>query len=472
MALEDTIRNMLTEKADSKADSAKINKQIASLQTKLKTAAGDEAKKLKDKIKLLRKQLKESYEEVSEAEGDGSGDYVADGKRILDSNGDEIHVANSEEEAAAIVAKLNSDEEESLKEAEDKEEEGEEEDTEEKPAEEGEADGEAFDFDFEDEVPEGEGEGTEGEEGAGEEGETEGEGEGTEGEEGEDIPEEDRVTVVVVSPDHETEEEGEENEDEKEAKSPEIKPQQNNESVIEKLLTGETLSEDFKERTRVIFETALNEKLDAHKQLVESQIKQKYSKKLKTIKEQYDQRLTEEISGLEDKLVERIDSFLNFEVDQWVQENRVALVSNMRAELTEEFIDGLKGLFKEHYIDVPEEKFDLIGAQEETIQQLETKLEESVAGYSKVAKENKELKRKIIFAEAASGLTETQKIRFEKLTEKVDFDGEKNFANKIQIIKESYFGKKQEEQVKDEPKKVVSESRQESIVDIYARLIK
>lgn len=461
MALEDTIRNMLTEKADPKADAAKINKQITSLQTKLKNAAGDEAKKLRDKIKVLRKQLKESYEEVSEAEGDGSGDYVADGKRVLDSNGDEIHVANSEEEAVAIVSKLNSDEEESLKEAETKEGEEEEEqegEDAEKPAE---GDEDAFNFDFEDEVPEGETEPTEPEA----EGETEQESpEGSD----EDISDEDRVTVVVVSPDHETEDE------EDEIKSPDLKSQQTESvNVIEKLLTGETLSEDFKERTRVIFETALNEKLDAHKQLVESQIKQKYSKKLKTIKEQYDQRLTEEISGLEEKLVERIDSFLNYEVDQWVNENRVALVSNMRAELTEEFIDGLKGLFKEHYIDVPEEKFDLIGAQEETIQTLETKLEESVNGYSKVAKENKDLKRKIIFAEAASGLTETQKIRFEKLTEKVDFDGEKNFANKIQIIKESYFGKKQtEEQVKDESKKVVSEGRQESVVDLYARLIK
>lgn len=468
MALEYTIRNMLNEKADPKADTTKLNKQITTLQGKLKTASEAEAKKIKDKIKALRKKLRESYEEpeVNEAENDGSGDYVADGNRVLDSNGDEIHVANSEEEAAAIVAKLNSDEDETIKEAET--EDGEEEEGEDKPTEK--SDGE-FDFDFEDEVPEGEETEAEAHEGE------------VEGEE-EDIPEEDRVTVVVVSPEHETEGEEEEDEEGKEevneadsdpASNRLFKKKSQTESVnvIEKLLTGETLSEDFKERTRVIFETALNEKLDAHKQLVESQIKQKYSKKLKTIKEKYDQRLTEEISGLEEKLVERIDSFLNFEVDQWVQENRVALVSNMRAELTEEFIDGLRGLFKEHYIDVPEEKFDLIGAQEDTIQKLETKLEESVAGYSKVAKENKDLKRKILVAEAANGLTETQKIRFEKLTEKVEFEGDKNFSNKIQIIKESYFGKKlQEEPVKEEIKKVIPESRQESVVDLYARLIK
>lgn len=240
--------------------------------------------------------------------------------------------------------------------------------------------------------------------------------------------------------------------------------------VIESLLSGETLSEDFKEKTRVIFEAALNEKLEQHKKLVEDRVKAKYSVKLKTIREEYDQKLSKQISIVEDTIVEKIDSFLNYEVDQWVNENKVALVGNLRAELTEEFIDGLKGLFKEHYIDVPDEKFDLIGAQEETIQTLETKLEESVKGYSDLAKENKELKRKMIIAEASQGLTETQKLRFEKLTEKVDFESEKTFQGKLEIIKESFFGKKADKEVLTEEKK--EEEKQLSTVDIYAKMLK
>lgn len=466
MALEDTIRQMLQEGKKPAVDKDKVKAELKAAQEQIKKfkKAGKDVTKLTTKVKDLRKQLKESFgeddvEEVNEAKAE----YSVDGANVVDSDGEVIHVADSEEEAQEIVAKLNSE----LTEAADDEEEEEKEDEEgkEKPA--GDEDGEDLFADdeapaapasddvsdlppLEDEVP-------------------------AEGEEEGEMPDDERVTVVVVSPEHEDGEEEEVGEEE-EAKEPVNKLSDEDEvkkesvDVIESLLSGETLSEEFKEKTRVIFEAALNEKLEQHKKLVEDRVKGKYTAKLKTIREEYDQKLSKQISIVEDTIVEKIDAFLNYEVDQWVNENKVALVGNLRAELTEEFIDGLKGLFKEHYIDVPDEKFDLIGAQEETIQTLETKLEESVKSYSDLAKQNKELKRKMIVAEASEGLTETQKMRFEKLTEKVDFESEKAFLGKLEIIKESYFGKRAEKEALSEETK--EEQKPLSTVDLYAKMLK
>ena len=473
MALEDTIRQMLQEgKKPSAVDKEKVKAELKATQEKIKKLKkdGKDVTKLTTKVKDLRKQLKESFgeedlDEVQEAEGKAS--YTADGVNVVGADGEVVHVADSEEEAQEIVARLNDElteaagDDEEEKEGEDKE--GEEE----APA------GAEDDLGLGDEL--GDLEGEEEAPAASDEvsGEAGGEEEVPADEEGE-MPDDERVTVVVVSPEHEDDESGEE-EDNAEADAKKDNPfedevKKESVDVIESLLSGETLSEDFKEKTRVIFEAALNEKLEQHKKLVEDRVKAKYSVKLKTIREEYDQKLSKQISIVEDTIVEKIDSFLNYEVDQWVNENKVALVGNLRAELTEEFIDGLKGLFKEHYIDVPDEKFDLIGAQEETIQTLETKLEESVKGYSDLAKENKELKRKIIIAEASQGLTETQKLRFEKLTEKVDFESEKTFQGKLEIIKESFFGKKADKEVLTEEKK--EEEKQLSTVDIYAKMLK
>ena len=463
MALEDTIRQMLQEGKKPAVDKDKVKAELKAAQEQIKKLkkAGKDVTKLTTKVKDLRKQLKESFgeddvEEVNEAKAE----YSVDGVNVVDAEGEVIHVADSEEEAQEIVAKLNSELTEAADDEEEKEKEGGEKDAE------GEEDPFADDEvppasdDVADDLPSLEDEGdlppVDDEVPADEEGE---------------MPDDERVTVVVVSPEHE---EGEEPEEEVKERMNKIRDEdevkKESVDVIESLLSGETLSEEFKEKTRVIFEAALNEKLEQHKKLVEDRVKGKYTAKLKTIREEYDQKLSKQISIVEDTIVEKIDAFLNYEVDQWVNENKVALVGNLRAELTEEFIDGLKGLFKEHYIDVPDEKFDLIGAQEETIQTLETKLEESVKSYSDLAKQNKELKRKMIVAEASEGLTETQKMRFEKLTEKVDFESEKAFLGKLEIIKESYFGKRAEKEALTEETK--EEQKPLSTVDLYAKMLK
>lgn len=504
MAIEDTIRQMLGEAKKPTVDKDKVKAELVATQDKIKKLkkAGKDFSKLTTKVKDLRKQLKESFgedyaeDEVVENSGEAKVEYTVDGVNVVDSDGDVVHVADSEEEAADIVAKLNSELSEDKDD--DKEEEGEE-----TKKEDGEDDPFSFGGDEADlEVdPDAEVDpdlevdpDAEVDLGSDDVAAVEDDGE---------LPEDERVTVVVVSPDHEDDEvkvddEVKEDTGEYDARKPQPSSEEEKErvfanhkermdaledededdevkkksvNVIESLLSGETLSEEFKEKTRVIFETALNEQLEQHRKLVESKVVAKYKSKLKTVREQYDAKLTEQVSTVENTIVEKIDAFLNYEVDQWVNENKVALVGNLRAELTEEFIDGLKGLFKEHYIDVPDEKFDLIGAQEETIQTLETKLEESVKGYSNLAKQNKELQRKMYIAEASQGLTETQKVRFEKLTEKVGFESAENFTGKLSIIKESYFGKNadKEELLAEEKKK---EDKPMSSVDLYAKMLK
>lgn len=476
MAIEDTIRQMLQEKKEAKVevaevDTDKVKAELKKVTAKIKQlkADGKDFSKLKAKAAGLRKQLKESFDELEETGDQKSSEYTVDGVNVVDANGDIVHVADDAEEAESIVAKLNSELQEAADSDKKEEEEEEEED---KPF--------SFGGDDEDAAADGD------EEVAADVGDVEtAEGDeevAVDGDESEDVaddveaaddddgelPDDERVTVVVVSPEHEDDAQ----ESDLDVEDKEDKKQKFAEgSVMESLLSGEQLSEEFKEKTRVIFETALNEQLTEHKKLVESKLTAKYNSKLKTIREEYDTKLTKQISTIEDTIVEKIDAFLSYEVDQWVNENKVALVGNLRSELTEEFIDGLKGLFKEHYIDVPDEKFDLIGAQEETIHALETKLEESVKSYSDLSHKNKELQRKMLIAEVSQGLTETQKLRFEKLTEKVGFESAENFSGKLSIIKESYFGKKAEkEELLTEATK--EENKKMSSVDVYAEMLR
>lgn len=483
MTLANTIRSMLEEGKKKPANKDEIKLQLKDTQAKIKKmkAAGKDVAKLETKVKTLRKQLKEEFNEGAD-EDVSTEQYTNDGVNVLDPSGEIVHVADDEDEAKAIVAKLNDSELHEADEDEDKDKKGEDEGDEDInlddiPAPEGDEDLPPMDDEAGDKKGD---EDLEADEGSEDDLST-GDDEEDKGDEdlgvydseigiGDEVPDEDRVTVVVVSPDQEEDEEGKtKNSDEE---SDDLDPLKK--EGIEALLSGESLNEEFKEKTRLIFETALNEKLNQHKVLIEKQVRAKYAKKEQQLKESYDKKLEEQIQIIEESVVEKIDSFLNFEVDQWVESNKVALVSNLRAELTEEFIDGLKVLFKEHYIEVPEERFDLIGAQEETIKGLSEKLDETVSAYSEMKKEVKNLKRERIVERAASGLVETQKSRLEKLVESIDFDDEAKFEKKVQTIKETYFGSKSKSSKSDvEVKENLNESenKKESTgaVSIYAK---
>ncbi len=187
-----------------------------------------------------------------------------------------------------------------------------------------------------------------------------------------------------------------------------------------------TLSEEFKEKTALIFETALRSKL---------------SKEVDRLEEQYSVNLAEEISSMKTDMVDKVDSYLNYVVESWMEENRVAIEQGLRTEIAEDFMGKLKDLFTESYIEVPETKVDLVDTLATTVEELEEKLNSAVAESMELSEEINSLKREAIIAEASKDLVDTQAEKLNALVEGVEFDGIESFAHKVETIKESFFSK-------------------------------
>ena len=198
---------------------------------------------------------------------------------------------------------------------------------------------------------------------------------------------------------------------------------------VEALTKDEDLSEDFKSKAATIFEAAVKSKInDAKKKMHAS----------------YEEKLKEEVETTKSELVEKVDSYLNYIVEEWMQENKLAIERGIKGEIAEDFISGLKKLFEDHYIDVPDEKYDVLEDQASKIEDLEKKLNEQI---EKNVEQNKvvgELKRQDIIDEASKDLADTAKEKFNKLAEEVEFSNEGDFKTKVTTIKESYFGAKKE----------------------------
>ena len=173
----------------------------------------------------------------------------------------------------------------------------------------------------------------------------------------------------------------------------------------------------------------------------------------------YDKKLTEETSKSKDELVEKVDSYLAYVVEEWMKENELALERGIKGEIAEDFISGLKKLFEDHYIDVPDEKYNVLEDQSSKIEELEKKLNESIEKNVELSKENGEFKRQDIVDEASKELTDTQKEKFNKLAEEIDYKNEEDFKGKVDTIKESCFGKKETSSEIDD---VAAESSQEN----------
>lgn len=194
------------------------------------------------------------------------------------------------------------------------------------------------------------------------------------------------------------------------------------------MFDGEELSEDFKTKASTIFEAAINERVEEIKTELE---------------EQYNNRLAEEIEESKKALTEQLDSYLSYVIEEWLEENRLAVEKGIRTEVAEEFMSGLRNLFVEHDIMVPEAKVDLADKMAETADQLKTRLDEEIMKNVKLAEEVKGYRREQILDEMASDLTVTQKERFRTLAEGVTLEGEEgDVRNKLEIIKESYFSGK------------------------------
>jgi len=205
-----------------------------------------------------------------------------------------------------------------------------------------------------------------------------------------------------------------------------------------------TLSDEFKQKTSVIFEAA---------------VKSKLSEEVSRLEEQYKEELAEEVSSIKSELVEKIDSYLNYVVESWMEDNRVAIQNGLRTEIAETFMDKMKDLFVESYIDVPESKVDLVDELAGQVEELEEKLNSQTGESIKLSEELEQYKRNAIVAEAARDLADTQKEKLAELVEGIDFD--EDFASKVATIKESYFKKEIAESVDvvdEEPESVVEVS--------------
>ena len=195
------------------------------------------------------------------------------------------------------------------------------------------------------------------------------------------------------------------------------------------LIKDEDLSENFKNKAATIFEAAVNAKVKEQKAKIE---------------EAYEEKLKEDIESQKGELVTKVDSYLNYVVEEWMKENSIAIERGIKGEIAEDFISGLKKLFEDHYIDVPDEKYNVLEDQANKIEELEKKLNEQVDKNVEQNKAMGELKRQDIIDEASKDLADTAKEKFNKLAEEVEYSNEEDFKNKVSTIKESYFGKKVE----------------------------
>lgn len=197
---------------------------------------------------------------------------------------------------------------------------------------------------------------------------------------------------------------------------------------IDALINGEDLSEEFKEKAATIFEAA-----------VLSRVKSEVS----SLEESYKIKLDEEIEVFKEGLVEKIDGYLDYIVEQWIAQNEIALESGMKSEILENFVDGLKTLFEENYIEIPEEKFDVLAELQEQVAALSTKLDEQMASNVELKTLVNENNAEKIVNQYAEGLAETDKEKFFSLVEELEIDGIESFDKKVKTIRESYFTNKE-----------------------------
>ena len=218
-----------------------------------------------------------------------------------------------------------------------------------------------------------------------------------------------------------------------------------------------TLSDEFKQKTSVIFEAA---------------VKSKLSEEVSRLEEQYQEELAEEVQAIRSDLVEKIDSYMNYVVESWMEENKLAIQNGLRTEIAEGFMEKMKDLFVESYIDVPESKVDLVDELASQVEELEEKLNAQTGESIKLSEELEQYKRDAIVTEAARGLADTQVEKLKVLVENVDFNDAESFASKVATIKESYFSKQINEDtsvVDEEPEQTVEVS---STMDSYLQAIR
>ena len=211
-----------------------------------------------------------------------------------------------------------------------------------------------------------------------------------------------------------------EDEDEDEMKKEEF----NIEEDVNALLAGEELSEEFQEKARTIFETAIKSKV--------AEIKEE-------LQAQYEESLVEELVAIKEELTDRVDAYLEYVADEWVSENALAIEAGLKTEMTESFLQGMKGLFEDHYVTIPEDRYDVLNTMVEKLDEMEGKLNEQIQRNVALNQRLAESVADVIFSEVCEGLALSQKDKLASLAENVEFDGEDNYREKLVTLRESYF---------------------------------
>ena len=234
-----------------------------------------------------------------------------------------------------------------------------------------------------------------------------------------DTEEDSKVNKKKKSSKEDDSEDEDEDEDEDE-----MKEEYDIEEDVNALLAGEDLSEEFQEKARTIFEAAIRSKV--------FEIKEQ-------IQETYENALIEEVENIKQGLTERVDAYLEYVADEWVSENALAIEQGLKTEMTESFLLGMRGLFEDHYVSIPEEKYDVIESMVDKLDEMEEKLNEQIE--KNVALNNRlaESVADVIFGDVSEGLALSQKDKLASLAENVEFDSEANYREKLVTLRESYF---------------------------------
>ncbi len=203
------------------------------------------------------------------------------------------------------------------------------------------------------------------------------------------------------------------------------------EEDVKALLDGEELSEEFQSKARTIFEAALRSKV--------AEVKEAMAKQYE---ESYEEKLVEEVDAIRGSITERIDSYLEYVAEEWVTENQLAIESGLKAEMTESFLAGMKSLFEEHYVSIPEDKYDVLENMVDKLDDMETKLNEQIEKNITLNKRLAESVAQEIFADVSEGLALSQKEKLASLAESVEFESDEEYREKLETLKESYYPSK------------------------------
>jgi hypothetical protein len=246
----------------------------------------------------------------------------------------------------------------------------------------------------------------------------------------EDMEDEDEDVITEEEDDEEDDEEGDEEgkgdskKKKKEEEDDDMKEEFDIDEDVNALLEGEELSEEFQEKARLIFESALRTKVNEIRESLEVE---------------YENRLVEQVQEIAGELEERVDAYLEYVADEWMNENVLAVQNGLKEELTESFLGGLKQLFEEHYVELPEEKYDVLESMAEKLDDMETKLNEQIEKNIHLNKRLSESVADRIFDEISEGLATTQKEKLASLAESVEFESDAQYREKLETLRESYF---------------------------------